>query len=80
MTAGVLTFLGAAGTVTGSKFLYEEESDELIGWLAAAAEPPQAVYVVHGEPDARQALADRISNELGWLAVAPQHLERIRLW
>lgn len=25
MTGAVLTFLGAAGTVTGSKFLYEEE-------------------------------------------------------
>jgi metallo-beta-lactamase family protein len=62
------------------EFSAHADSDELIGWLAAAAEPPQAVYVVHGEPDARQALADRISNELGWLAVAPQHLERVRLW
>jgi metallo-beta-lactamase family protein len=62
------------------EFSAHADSDELIGWLAAAPEPPQAVYVVHGEPDARQALADRISNELGWLAVAPQHLERIRLW
>jgi hypothetical protein len=24
------------------------------------------VYVVHGEPSASQALADRISSELGW--------------
>jgi len=62
------------------EFSAHADSDELIAWLAAAPEAPQAVYVVHGEPDARQALADRISNELGWLAVAPQHLERIRLW
>ena len=64
-SAFVTTHLGAAGA--------------LIGWLTAAPEAPQVVYLVHGEPDARQALADRISTELGWLAVAPQHLERVRL-
>lgn len=62
------------------EFSAHADSDELIGWLAASPEPPTTVYVVHGEPDARQALVDRISAELGWLAVAPQHLERVRLW
>ncbi|GAA0927570.1 MBL fold metallo-hydrolase [Kribbella koreensis] len=62
------------------EFSAHADSDELVDWLAAAPEPPQTVYVVHGEPDARQALADRIRKELGWLAVAPQHSERVRLW
>lgn len=62
------------------EFSAHADSDELIAWLAASPEPPSTVYVVHGEPDARQALVDRISTELGWLAVAPKHLERVRLW
>ena len=45
-----------------------------------SAEPPETVYVVHGEADARQALVDRVSTELDWLAVAPQHLERVGSW
>ena len=44
------------------------------------AEPPETGSVVHGEADARQALVDRVSTELDWLAVAPQHLERVGSW
>ncbi|TCN31209.1 metallo-beta-lactamase family protein [Kribbella orskensis] len=62
------------------EFSAHADSDELISWLASAPEPPETVYVVHGEPDARQTLVERISIELDWLAVAPQHLERVRLW
>lgn len=62
------------------EFSAHADSDELISWLGSAPEPPETVYVVHGEPDSRQVLVDRISTELGWLAVAPQHLERVRLW
>lgn len=62
------------------EFSAHADSDELISWLGSAAEPPGTVYVVHGEPDARQALVDRINNELGWLAVAPEYQERVRLW
>ena len=45
-----------------------------------SAAPAETGSVVHGEADARQALVDRISTELDWLAVAPQHLERVRSW
>ena len=34
---------------------------------------------MHGEPDAARALADRIGDELGWVAVVPHHGERVRL-
>ena len=56
------------------------DADELIDWLASTPEAPEAVYVVHGEEEARPALAERITDELGWTAVAPRHLEQVRLW
>jgi len=36
-------------------------------------------YVVHGEPAASAALADRLRECRGWTAVVPRHLERVRL-
>jgi metallo-beta-lactamase family protein len=41
--------------------------------------PPETAYVVHGEEDASRALADRLADELGWNAVVPRYLERVRL-
>lgn len=55
------------------------DADELIGWLGSAAEAPGVVYVVHGEPHASSTLAQRIRNELGWMAVVPRDGEVVRL-
>ncbi len=55
------------------------DADEILAWLAAAAQPPEVVYVVHGEPAASAALAARIGRELGWLAVVPRDGERVRV-
>lgn len=60
-------------------FSVHADADGLIEWLASAPEPPQVVYVVHGEPEASDALADRIRSQLGWLAVVPRDGERVRL-
>lgn len=62
------------------EFSAHADSDELVGWLGTAPEPPGTTYVVHGEDAPRQALAERIDKELGWTAVTPHHLERVRLW
>lgn len=62
------------------EFSAHADADELVTWLAGMRAAPDAVYVVHGEPHASEALADRITDELHWLAVAPHHLERVRLW
>ncbi|MEV0804055.1 MBL fold metallo-hydrolase [Kribbella sp. NPDC050281] len=61
------------------EFSAHADADELVNWLSTARREPDAVYVVHGEEDARHALADRIGDELGWTAVTPHHLERVRL-
>lgn len=55
------------------------DADGLLAWLRTAPQAPRTCYVVHGEPDAAQALADRIAAELGWCAVVPTHGERVRL-
>lgn len=52
---------------------------ELVDWLTQAPAEPETVYVVHGEPNAGRALADRLINELGWNAVVPEYGERVRI-
>lgn len=59
------------------EFSAHADAGELLAWLAPAA--PKAVYVVHGEPAASEALAERIGAELGALAVTPRLNERVRL-
>jgi metallo-beta-lactamase family protein len=40
--------------------------DSLLQWLRGARGKPQAVFVVHGEPEAAHALSARIARELKW--------------
>ncbi len=44
----------------------------LLRWLASAEKPPKAVFVVHGEPEASQALAASIEKELSLRTIAPR--------
>lgn len=43
----------------------------LLHWLSALPHSPQQVFVVHGEPDAANALRESIQRELGWPATVP---------
>jgi metallo-beta-lactamase family protein len=60
-------------------FSVHADADELLGWLSLLPDEPDAVFVVHGEPDASAALARRVEEELGWLAVVPELGERVRV-
>jgi metallo-beta-lactamase family protein len=60
-------------------FSVHADADEILAWLARAPEPPEVVYVVHGEPSGSEALARRIRDDLGWRAVVPRLDERVRL-
>ena len=60
-------------------FSVHADADELLAWVAAAPEPPRVVYVVHGEPAASRALADRVRDELDLMAVVARDGERVRL-
>jgi metallo-beta-lactamase family protein len=55
------------------------DEDEMLAWLSNGEGEPEVVYVVHGDEPARSSLADRISAELGWLAVLPRHSEVVRV-
>ncbi|CAI9407673.1 MBL fold metallo-hydrolase RNA specificity domain-containing protein [Nocardioides sp. T2.26MG-1] len=60
-------------------FSVHADAGEIVAWLGRAPEPPEVVYVVHGEPAGSEALARRIRDELGWRAVVPRLDERVRL-
>lgn len=46
---------------------------QLVEWLRSMKEAPSQVYVVHGEPEASDALCQRIHHSLGWRALVPEH-------
>jgi metallo-beta-lactamase family protein len=66
-----------AEVATVEGYSVHADADDLVEWLSGAPTPPHAVYVVHGEPHSSQALADRISRDLGWTAVVPRLGERL---
>jgi metallo-beta-lactamase family protein len=42
------------------------DSDEILHWLGGFAKPPRRTFLVHGEPNASEALRVRIGRELRW--------------
>ena len=52
------------------------DADELVAWMRALRKPPRQTFVVHGEPDAADALRLRIKDQLGWPVRVPQHGEQ----
>jgi metallo-beta-lactamase family protein len=60
-------------------FSVHADGPEIVEWLRRMPTPPHTAYVVHGEPAASAALADRIRAELRWNAVVPRLGERVRL-
>jgi metallo-beta-lactamase family protein len=55
------------------------DADGLIAWMRQMPTAPKQVMVVHGEPEASDALRIRIEEQLGWPARVPQAGERLRL-
>jgi metallo-beta-lactamase family protein len=52
---------------------------EMLRWLANFKRPPRAVFLVHGEPEPRKSLAEKIQRQLGWNVVLPDYLEKVDL-
>ncbi|OYU86554.1 MAG: hypothetical protein CFE45_24995 [Burkholderiales bacterium PBB5] len=55
------------------------DAEGLMDWLRTLPRPPRQTFVVHGEPDASDALRRRIQDELGWAVRVPQHGEAVAL-
>jgi metallo-beta-lactamase family protein len=49
------------------------DAGELMAWLGHFERAPRHTFVVHGDPDATDALRFRIGNQLGWRASVPPH-------
>ncbi len=52
---------------------------EILRWLGGFKRPPEATYVVHGEPEAATALRDAITSRLGWRAAVAEDGQRVTL-
>jgi metallo-beta-lactamase family protein len=55
------------------------DRNELMRWLSGFKRPPRLTCVVHGEPPAADALAERIRNELRWLVTVPDYLQTVEV-
>lgn len=66
-----------AEVVEDEEFSVHADASELVAWLRQMPEPPETVYVVHGEPGAAESLAERIRGEIGCVAVVPRLEERV---
>jgi metallo-beta-lactamase family protein len=55
------------------------DQNELMRWLGGFARPPRLTCVVHGEPDASDAFAERIRRDLGWTVAVPEYLQAVEL-
>jgi metallo-beta-lactamase family protein len=63
-----------AGVSHLAGFSGHADAGELLDWLRHFERPPRQTFVVHGEPEASDALRQAIARELGWaVRVPPQH-------
>jgi len=52
---------------------------EILAWARGFRRPPRQTHVVHGEPDAAEALASALRRELGWSARVAADSETVEL-
>ncbi len=52
---------------------------EILRWLASSPRPPKKVHLIHGEDDARDALAARLREERGLDVSCPDYLDRVEV-
>jgi metallo-beta-lactamase family protein len=55
------------------------DSSEILRWLSGFKRPPRKTFIVHGEPEAAAALADKITSALGWTVVLPTYEQTVEL-
>lgn len=60
-------------------FSAHADQGQLLDWLAAFEAPPRQTFIVHGEPQASEALAAAIQERLGWKTLIPQRDDLVSL-
>jgi len=53
-----------------NQFSAHADRGELLRWLAGMPAPPRQMFLVHGEPAAREAFRTRLETQLGWRNVS----------
>lgn len=67
-----------ATLVQVSGFSAHADADEVLRWMDGFQHPPKQTLLVHGEPEALEALRRRVQAK-GWPAAVPAHLEQVTL-
>jgi len=67
-----------AALVQVSGFSAHADWQETLQWMDGFTAPPKQTLMVHGEPSALKALADRVAAR-GWSTYVPRHLEEVEL-
>jgi metallo-beta-lactamase family protein len=62
-----------------SGFSAHADYNEILAWLFGFNRPPLKTFIVHGEPDASAALAEKIREKLRWDVVIPKFEEAFEL-
>ncbi|GBC92726.1 Ribonuclease [bacterium HR15] len=55
------------------------DQHDLLRWVRAIRQPPQTLYLVHGEEEPRNVLRDLIVQNLGWQVALPEYQEQVPL-
>ena len=55
------------------------DTDEILSWLGNVERAPTMTFVTHGEPDASEALRQRIMKELKWPSSTPSYQDSVEL-
>ncbi len=55
------------------------DAGEILRWLGGVRVPPKHTYVVHGEPESSEALAQAIRKQLRWKVSVPAYLDTVEI-
>jgi len=62
-----------------SGFSAHADYNEILAWLMGFNRPPLKTFIVHGEPEAAEALAEKIKNRFGWDVIIPKFKESFEI-
>ena len=62
-----------------SGFSAHADYNETLAWLMGFNRPPLKTFIVHGEPEAAQSLAEKITTMFGWEVIIPKFKESFEI-
>jgi len=60
-------------------FSGHSDYNEILAWLMGFNRPPEKTFLIHGEPEALESMAEKIRSRFGWDTIVPRHGETIEL-